>query len=249
MGKVKEEKEVSGVKSRNNDSKKRNTIIVVASVVAIILLFVISIIISDSKIDSTYKIAEKISSKLGNEYGNVKLVEEEKDDNFEFSYSHTTLIYLDNVGKYDKNATEDNSAIAVAKYNSNIEAKKKEEFFNSLNKIAHDKFDNTIAEEYDDFDSLFISNTIIIKGKYLFSINPKIKNQEKIEKIIDEIIKDFDIKDGEKVNESDLNTYCEKKLGEYENDYENTYNKLLEETKKTILSYVDNLERMHRKQM
>lgn len=242
MGKVKEKKEVSEVKKKNMDSKKKNAIIIITSVIAVILLFIISIIISESKIDSTYKIAEKLSNKLGNEYGSVTLIEEEKDKNFEYSYLYTTLIYLDDIGKYDKNGTEDNSAIAIAKYNSNIEAKKKEEFFNSLNKIAHDKFDNTIAEEYNDFDSLFISNSIVIKGKYLFSINPKIKNQEQIKKYIDEIIKDFDTKDEEKVNESDLNTYWEKKLSEYEKDYENTYNKLLDETKKTVLGYVDDLE-------
>ena len=205
---VKEEKKEKSVKKekvKENEKiktpKKKNLIFAICAVVAIVVLAVVSIIITNSNIDDTYKIAKKISDELKSDYDNITFVEEKEDTKDEYSYVSSTLIYIDSIGSKE----DEKFAVAVAKYNSNAEALKKEEFYNSYNKLAHEKFDNTVVELSDDFDSVFMNNVILVKGKYLFSINPKVKNQAELIKNIEKIVKDYDISDISKVDENALN--------------------------------------------
>ena len=242
---VKEEKKEKSVKKekvKENEKiktpKKKNLIFAICAVVAIVVLAVVSIIITNSNIDDTYKIAKKISDELKSDYDNITFVEEKEDTKDEYSYVSSTLIYIDSIGSKE----DEKFAVAVAKYNSNAEALKKEEFYNSYNKLAHEKFDNTVVELSDDFDSVFMNNVILVKGKYLFSINPKVKNQAELIKNIEKIVKDYDISDISKVDENALNKYWEKKLKEYSDNIDSSYNEIVEKAKSTILEYVDELE-------
>lgn len=220
------------------DEKTKRKILVVIFSIVVILFLIICFAISESSVDSTYKIARKILDKLESDYDNITLVEEENDKEFKYSYNHSTLIYIDSIGKKENNEY----AIAVTKYNSHIEAKKKEEFFNSLNKLMHNKYDNTIVEEYDDFDSLFTDNVILIKGKYLFSINSKMEHKDKIKQYINSIMKKYDISDENEIDEKKLNSYWKAKLNDYSKQFDKMYDKILKETKNNVLGYVDKLD-------
>lgn len=242
---AKDEKKEKGVKKEKvqehkkiKSSKKENLIFTICVVVAIVVLATVSAIIINNKIDDTYKIAKKIANELKSDYDNITFVEEKKDTKYEYSYTSSTLIYIDSIG----NTKDEKFAVAVAKYNSNKEALKKKEFYNSYNKLAHEKFDNTVVELSDNFDSVFINNVILVKGKYLFSINPKVKNQAKLIKRIEKIVKDYNINDISKVNENTLNKYWKKELKEYSNNIDKNYNEIVEKEKSKILEYVDELE-------
>ena len=220
------------------EEKIKKNFWIIVSTIAVVLLSIICFVISENSIDSTYKIARNIVGKLESNYENITLVEEEKDKEFKYSYSYSTLIYIDSIGKQEDNEY----AIAVTKYNSNIEAKKKKEFYNSLNKLVHNKYDNTILEEYDDFASLFTDNLIIIKGKYLFSINSKMKHKDKIKQYIDGIMKKYDTSDEKAIAEKELDSYWKVKLDDYSKQFDKTYDEVLKDTKKNVLKYVDKLD-------
>ena len=247
MGKVKNN-EVNNEKKREEKKeqnkvgkfgeKTKKMILIVVSIIAVILLLTICFFISESSVDSTYKIAGKIFDKLESDYDNITLVEEGKDKDFKYSYNHSTLIYIDSIGKQD----DDEYAIAVTKYNSNIEAKKKLEFYKSLNKLIHDKYNNTIVGDNGVFDSLLTNNVIIIKGKYLFSINPKMKHKGKIKQYINDIIKQYDISDDNEIDEKVLNSYWKEKLDYYSKKLDEIYDKSIKQTKRNILKYVDKLD-------
>lgn len=234
----KEEKNKKELKKRkeNKNLKKKIIIILICSIVAIISVVVTSIIVSNSNIDDTYKIAKKISNELKSDYDNITFVEEKKDTKDKYSFASATLIYIDSIG----NKGNEEFAVAVTKYNSNAEAMKKQEFYNSFNKLAHEKFDNTVVELLDDYDTIYINNIILVKGKYLISINPKVKN--KYVKIIEKIIKNYDISDISKVNKNELDKYWETKLKEESNQIDKYYNEVVEKTKSYILEYVDELD-------
>lgn len=203
-----------------------------------IITIIIVLIISNNSINDTFKIAKKISNKLKVEYDNITLVEEGKNTKDKYSYTDSTLIYIDSIGKQEN----EQFAIAVAKYNSNAEAAKKAEFINECNKIAHKKFDNTVIELSQDYDDFYMNNIIIIKGNYLFSINQKVNHQYKLRKQIENIIKDYNTNDISKVDKHALNKYYESKLEEYSNGIDIKYNEIVEKVKSSITSYVDKLE-------
>ena len=236
---IKEENQKKRQKTlKKIEEKIKKNFWVIVSTIAVVLLSIICFVISENSIDSTYKIARNIVGKLESNYENITLVEEEKDKEFKYSYSYSTLIYIDSIGKQEDNEY----AIAVTKYNSNIEAKKKKEFYNSLNKLVHNKYDNTILEEYDDFASLFTDNLIIIKGKYLFSINSKMKHKDKIKQYIDGIMKKYDTSDEKAIAEKELDSYWKVKLDDYSKQFDKTYDEVLKDTKKNVLKYVDKLD-------
>lgn len=236
---IKEENQKKRQKTlKKIEEKIKKNFWIIVSTIAVVLLSIICFVISENSIDSTYKIARNIVGKLESNYENITLVEEEKDKEFKYSYSYSTLIYIDSIGKQEDNEY----AIAVTKYNSNIEAKKKKEFYNSLNKLVHNKYDNTILEEYDDFASLFTDNLIIIKGKYLFSINSKMKNKDKIKQYIDGIMKKYDTSDEKAIAEKELDSYWKVKLDDYSKQFDKTYDEVLKDTKKNVLKYVDKLD-------
>lgn len=241
MGRIKNNERKVGKKwkleKRYNklNTKNKNFVLNIISIIGAISFFVICFVISESSIDDTCKIAKKLYDELDSDYNNITLVEKDKDKDFKYSYIYSTLIYVD--GKKD----DDEYAISVERYNSNIEAKKKAEFIKSFNKLIHEKFDNTIVERYDDFNTLFVNKIIVIKGKYLFSINTEMKNQKKINKYINEIIKSYDISDENKIDEEKLNSYWNKALKNYSKQYDSKYNKLLNKSKKDVLKYVDKL--------
>ena len=174
--KKKTQKEIINEQEKIKSQKKKDLIFAISVIGIIVVLLVVSSIISNSKIDSTYKIAEKISNELKDDYDKITFVEENEDTEYKYSYVSSTLIYIDSIGSKENGKF----AVAISKYNSNAEALKKEEFINEYNKLAHKKFDNTVAELVDDYDNVFMNNVILVKGKYLFSINPKIKNQSKL---------------------------------------------------------------------
>lgn len=233
--KIKEEEVVE--KGKAKPSKKK-IIIFVSIVVAIAIVAVVSIIIINSIIDDTYKIAKKISNELRSDYDNITFVEEKGDTSDKYSYISSTLIYIDSIG----NEKDREFAVAVAKYNSNDEALKKKEFYNSYNKLAHDKFDNTVAELSDDYENFYMNNVILIKGKYLFSINPKVKNQAKLIKNIEKIIENYDISDIGKVDKNSLKKYWDNKLKEHSDTIDSNYNEIVGKAKKVILEYVSKLD-------
>ena len=236
---IKEENQKKRQKTlKKIEEKIKKNFWVIVSTIAVVLLSIICFVISENSIDSTYKIARNIVGKLESNYENITLVEEEKDKEFKYSYSYSTLIYIDSIGKQEDNEY----AIAVTKYNSNIEAKKKKEFYNSLNKLVHNKYDNTILEEYDDFASLFTDNLIIIKGKYLFSINSKMKHKDKIKQYFDGIMKKYDTSDEKAIAEKELDSYWKVKLDDYSKQFDKTYDEVLKDTKKNVLKYVDKLD-------
>lgn len=236
---IKEENQKKRQKTlKKIEEKIKKNFWIIVSTIAVVLLSIICFVISENSIDSTYKIARNIVGKLESNYENITLVEEEKDKEFKYSYSYSTLIYIDSIGKQEDNEY----AIAVTKYNSNIEAKKKKEFYNSLNKLVHNKYDNTILEEYDDFASLFTDNLIIIKGKYLFSINSKMKHKDKIKQYIDGIMKKYDTSDEKAIAEKELDSYWKVKLDDYSKQFDKTYDEVLKDTKKNVLKYVDKLD-------
>lgn len=235
MGKVKNNEGNVKKKIQQIKYKKQNFVLIIISIIVAILFFVICFVVSESSVDDTCKIAKKLYDELDSDYDNITLVEKDKDKDFKYSYIYSTLIYVD--GKKEDNKY----AISIERYNSNIEAKKKAEFIKSFNKLIHEKFDNTIVERYDDFNTLFVNKRIVIKGKYLFSINSEMKNQKQINKYINEIIKNYDISDENKIDKEKLNSYWNKTLKNYSKQYDSKYNKLLNESKKDVLKYVDKL--------
>lgn len=235
MGKVKNNEGNVKKKIQQIKYKKQNFVLIIISIIVAILFFVICFVVSESSVDDTCKIAKKLYDELDSDYDNITLVEKDKDKDFKYSYIYSTLIYVD--GKKEDNKY----SISIERYNSNIEAKKKAEFIKSFNKLIHEKFDNTIVERYDDFNTLFVNKRIVIKGKYLFSINSEMKNQKQINKYINEIIKNYDISDENKIDKEKLNSYWNKTLKNYSKQYDSKYNKLLNESKKDVLKYVDKL--------
>ena len=197
-----ENKEISKEKVERKSSKKENLIFVSCSIGIIAVLLLVSTIITNSRIDDTYKMAEKIYNNLKKDYSNITLIEEEKKED-KYSYVSSTLIYIDSI----RNKEDKNFAVSVAKYNSNAEALKEEEFINEYNKLAHKKFDNTVAQLVEDYDSIFMNNVTLVKGKYLFSINPKVRNQKKLINNIEKIVKNYDISDISKVDKNTLDKY------------------------------------------
>lgn len=229
-------KKESTEKKKNNFSKKM--IILICFIVVIMLIFVLNIIVYNNKIDNTYKIASKISNELKLDYDNIILVEEKGDTNAEYSYLSSTLIYIDSIGRKE----DKEFAIAVSKYNSNAEALKKKEFFYSYNKLAHEKFDNTVVELSDDYDTVYMNNVIFVKGKYLISIHPKVKNQANLIKSIEKIMKDYDISDISNVDKNELDKYWEIRLKEYSDKIDKSYNDTIAKAKSVILEYIDKLD-------
>lgn len=235
---VKEFLKVLTEKKENNSSKKNGIIILICSIVIIVLVFVLNIIISNNRIDDTYRIASKISAELKLDYDNITFVEEKEDTNDKYSYLSSTLIYIDSIGSKEN----EEFAVAVSKYNSNAEAMKKKEFFDSYNKLAHEKFDNTVVELSDDYDTFYMNNVILVKGKYLISINPKVKNQDNLIKIIEKIMKDYNISDISSVDKNELDKYWETRLKEYSSKIDKRYNERVEKAKSVILEYIDKLD-------
>ena len=135
-----------------------------------------------------------------------------------------------------------NYAISVAKYNSNAEALRKKQFYDDYNKFLHERFDNTVVELTDNYDSLFIKNEIIIIGKYLFSINPKVKNIDELKKNIEKIIKDYDISDIGTVDENEVNKYWDDKLENFKTECEEEYSRIVEEVKQIFREEIDNVK-------
>lgn len=121
---IKEILKVLTEKKENNSSKKNAIIILICSIVIIVLVFVLNIIISNNRIDDTYRIASKISAELKLDYDNITFVEEKEDTNDKYSYLSSTLIYIDSIGSKEN----EEFAVAVSKYNSNAEALKKKSF-------------------------------------------------------------------------------------------------------------------------
>lgn len=242
--KEKEKKKNSITKEKTKDevetksSKKKDLIFAICMISVIAVLLVVGTIISNGKIDDTYKMAKKISNELKEDYDNITFVEEKEDTEYKYSYVHSTLIYIDSIG----NKEDEKFAVAVTKYNSNTEALKKEEFLNSYNALAHDKFDNTVAELFDDYDKIFMNNTILVKGKYLFSINPKVKNQAKLIKSIEKIIEKYDISDISKADENELNKYYKTKLESVKKELDSNYNQIVENVKNQIKKEIDNIK-------
>lgn len=231
-------KEIINVQEKIKSQKKKDLIFVISMVGIIVVLLVVSTIISDSKIDATHKIAEKISNELKDDYDKITFVEEKEDTEYKYSYVSSTLIYIDSIGSKE----DGKFAVAVSKYNSNAEALKKEEFINEYNKLAHKKFDNTVAELVDDYDNVFMNNVILVKGKYLFSINPKVKNQSKLINNIEKIVEDYDISDISKVDENALNKYWKSKLTSIEKELDGNYKQIVEDVKKQIKKEIDNIK-------
>lgn len=205
----------------------------------ILFLIVVSItvfMIFNLKSD-TYKIAKQISNELKSEYDNITIVNGEKED-LKFSYDKVIFIYVDNIGTQESGRF----AVAVFKYNSNLEAVKNEEFINSFNKQAHKKLDNSVVELEEYYNRIFLNNTILIKGKYLFSIDSRVKNTSQLLKFIDNMMAKYDVSDKGIVNENELNEYFQDELNEKLSQVDLVYNNIVDNYKNSINKYLDYLE-------
>lgn len=243
--KVQKKEQEKNEKIERKNKKEKKIIIVVGIIILILfLLFIMIRVMLNNSGNDVDKIAQKISNELKKDYSNssVKIVTKEEDTNFKYSYKYSALIYIgDSIKK------EEEFAIAISSYNSNAEAKAKVAFIDSYHKLAHEKFDNTIMNlSKDYYESYFITekNIILVKGKYLFSINSEIKNVDKIKNKIEEIIGKYNIEDNVngKVNEDNLEEYWNTTLETYKIHLENTYNTRVKTKKKEILTYMNKLE-------
>ena len=234
--KIEEEVEEStGKKS----SKKKKVVIVICSIFFVIAITIVGILLlTNGNRDDSYKIAKKIANELKKEYDNITFVEDKEDTTYKYSFLSATSIYIDSIG----NKGNGKYAVSVAKYDSNLEALRKKEFYDDYNKYLHERFDNTPIELTDDYDDLFIKNEIFIIGKYLFSINPKIKNIDELKKNIEIIVKDYDISDIGKVDENELNKYWDEILDNFKNECEQEYNRIIEKMKKIFGNEIDNVK-------
>ncbi len=219
------------------NKKNRNIVICLSLLIVGSLILFNSI--GDAFLDNTYKIAKKIAKELEKEYYGVEVVEGKADDIYKYSYITSSLIYVKDV----VNKTSDNFTISVQKYNSSEEASKKKDFYTSLNKLVHDKFDNTAAGlSYNKYDDLLMTNIILVKSNYLFSINTKFDNTDEIVDYIDNIMKKYNKNDKKEINTTELNKYWNERLDDYSEKIDKTYDDILKNTKDEVLRYVDNLD-------
>lgn len=200
------------------------------------MFFVILIIILTNNHNDTYKIAKDISKTISNS----TIVEEGKDNDFDYSYQESTLIYVDEVGA----VKSENFAIAISKYNSNMEANYKNEYLNNLLKLSHEKLDNTHLSKTDDYKSYYATekNIRFVKGTYLIVINSKLDNKEEIKNTIERILNDYNTKDISKPEESKIKKYWETQIANYSNEIDKIYQNSLKKLNDLIMSYVKKLE-------
>lgn len=229
------EKNGSTKNENKKEIKKENIIFAVVMAILFIVLIIGNTITINNNYDDTYKIANEITKELKKEYSKISFVEEEINDKNKFECINSSLIFIGDIdNKY---------AISIKKYTSNAEASKKEEFIKNYNKLAHEKFDNTLLTELgNNYDNIFKNDIVFVRGKYLFSINSKITKKAKIKKIIDKVIKKYDISDIDIIDRNELNKYWNDKLKKSEEELNNTYNKKVENIKKQILKKANNIK-------
>ena len=214
--------------------KKHKEICIIALVTIIIILAIL--IINYVKTDDTYRIAKNIVKIFDNEYSNITLVT--KSCNGEFSCDKATLIYIDSIGKKE----DEKFAVAVARYNSHAEALGKQKHFADYNKMIHNKFDDKVISNANNYDDFFYDNTVLVEGNYLFSINQKVKYQPSIVKYIKGISKKYNTKDIKEVDNDKLSKYWDDRLNEYSNYYDDIYANYLADTKSLINDYINKLD-------
>lgn len=226
-------------KAEKKSPKKKKVVIGICSMLFVVVSIIVGILLlSKNNKDDSYKIAKQIANELKNEYSNLTLVEEKEDAIDKYSFLSVTSIYIDSIGSVESQEY----AVSVAKYNSNVEALGKKQFYDDYNKFLHEKFDNTAVELIGNYDSVFMKNEILVIGKYLFSINPKVKNIDELKKSIEKIIQKFNTNDIGTVDENELNKYWNDRLNNFKIQYEEEYNRLIEEIKQIFREEIDNVK-------
>ena len=220
-------------------NEKKNTLVWILSGVGVLLVGAIVwlciALFNKGNVSDTYKMAKAMANEIKGA-GNVTFTEVGPDSDYQYSYLDTVAIYTDLV---DGNEF----TVAIARYNSNAEALKKAQFIKDFNAAGHKKFDNTVVEITEFAERFFNDNIIVVKGKYIFSINSKIKKPVTLVRLAERIIKGFDIKDESKVDLAKVNAYWENQTKEaitFVNEY---YKEVLKATKEEILSYIGELEK------
>ena len=184
-------------------------------------------------VSDTYRLAKAMANEIKGA-GNVSFIENGKDEQYEYSYLDTVAIYTDLVDRND-------FTVAIARYNSNAEALKKVQFIKDFNAAGHKRFDNTVVEITSFGERFFSDYTLVVRGKYVFSINNKVKNPVFLVRLAERIVKGFEIKDEGKVDFAKLNTYWTETTKGAIAYVDECYKDILAHTKQEILSYVDEL--------
>ena len=173
-----ESKKVVDAKN-NNKNKKRNIILIISGVVLFIILAIISLIINRQS--DTHVLATKIKSEYSNLFNlngteSIYIFDQEEDETYKYSYVNASLIYISTEEK--DNVNDIVPEVIIAKYNSDLEATEKVNFFENYYKRLHEKLDDTfymffdnVKEEFSDED-----NYVFTINNYVININKKYKD-------------------------------------------------------------------------
>lgn len=238
---MKNKKENKKISIMGKEVSKKLVIIGVMPWILIVCIIICILVVNCLKSD-TYKITKKIYNYLEAYYDNIEIVEKDKDSKYNYSYIETVSIYETKDGK--EVGKDDIPIVTVSKYNSNIEAQSKINFLKSDTQLMHKTFDNTSVELTKEYKEEFFTqekNLLFTRGKYLFSIDSKIKNASNIEKIIDEFIKKYDVSDEKTVDKKSVDNYWNDILKEREKELTKSFDDFVLKVNTGILEYVDKL--------
>ncbi len=202
-----------------------------AILVAISILGVYAII-DNMPLKKYDDLVESLKKELKEKYKKVSSSKLKSDKQYKYSYTKGTVFYV--------NGSED-FAVSVVEYKSNYEAEAKKKYIADANETAHKLLDNTVAATFDSYKYIFSDYTIIVKGKYLFSIDPNLKNKEDIIKYIDKIIKKYDTKDTAKYNKKKVDNYWKEQLKLFKQAIQDYYDGTLNLVRESISLAEDDL--------
>lgn len=218
-------------KSKDNKKQKTIDIIIIVSAILAFILIVVGLIFIFRKSDME-KIANYISKNL--DISTIK--EDGADKENKYSYIDSVLLFKDDESKYN---------IAVAKYNSSYEAEAKKIFLQKYYKLIHKKFDSTIVQESEEYEELLVgeNNEIYVYKNYLFNINVSYKNKiTKVKKIINEAVDKYGKSGDKNISKKKIDNYWNLELSKLSKKYDEAYNTVLVEAKKTILEFAEKIE-------
>jgi len=234
---IKNEDSIIEPKKKNNLKCKKKIVVVAICVMIIALLVIISII---NKSTDCHKIANDISKYLDS----TIIVDSGADNDYEYSYVDSTLIYIE----YRRNKIQENTkpVVAIAKYKSSNEAKIKAQYLKDTYKLFHSKIDGTLLEEMENIDNYFEGeeDLIFTYGIYLIRIDSKYENRyDELQKAINNILKKYNTQDIQTSNYDKVSKYWEDELTNLEKILSDAHTEISNAFKEIIDDYVDEIDK------
>ena len=219
-------------KKETKEKKSHKKLIISISAFLLLAIAAVAVYLFFIADKGTYKIAKALSKKLSNDYTDITVVKGKTDTKSEYTFKEVTYIYIKSIGE---EKDEGNSfAIAISEYNSEFEAEKRKEIINDFSNYRKEKLKGSVFELFDEYESWISENTIVTKGKYLFSINPKVQKKEKVLEYIDTIMKKYKFKDSKEPNKTKISEYYEKETERQKEKFDESYSESLNSIKQTI---------------